>query len=118
MMDLETFGGPRRRRGEELMVVRASFLYSRVGEITNQSISRVCGPGVIVQTTTQMQLHKITRTSVATFALLLGSSLVGPIDAQSTAPPKKPDNTAVNKRDQNPGEATADQQKMNEADRD
>jgi hyperosmotically inducible protein len=32
--------------------------------------------------------------------------------------PIKPDNTAVNKRDTNPGEATADQQKMNAADRD
>ena len=29
----------------------------------------------------------------------------------------KPDNTAVNKRDRSPGEATADQQKMNPADR-
>lgn len=29
----------------------------------------------------------------------------------------KPDNTAVNKRDSNPGEATADQQQMNAADR-
>jgi hyperosmotically inducible periplasmic protein len=30
----------------------------------------------------------------------------------------KPDNSAVNKRDKDPGEATADQQKMNAADRD
>jgi osmotically-inducible protein OsmY len=37
------------------------------------------------------------------------------VNAQPT--PKKADNTAVNKRDQNPGEATADQQKMNAADR-
>jgi len=29
----------------------------------------------------------------------------------------KPDNSKVNKRDKNPGEATADQQKMNESDR-
>jgi osmotically-inducible protein OsmY len=38
--------------------------------------------------------------------------------AQSTDDKTKPDNTAVNKRDQSPGEATADQQKMNAADRD
>jgi hyperosmotically inducible protein len=33
-------------------------------------------------------------------------------------PQPKPDNTAVNKRDQNPGEASADRQKMNAANRD
>lgn len=48
--------------------------------------------------------------------MLLGLSWAGPLAAQSTA--AKPDNTAVNKRDQNPGEATADQQKMNASDRD
>jgi len=31
---------------------------------------------------------------------------------------QQPDNTKVNKRDRNPGEVTADQQKMNAADRD
>jgi hyperosmotically inducible protein len=35
-----------------------------------------------------------------------------------TARAQEPDNTKVNKRDKNPGEATADQQKMNPADRD
>jgi hyperosmotically inducible periplasmic protein len=30
----------------------------------------------------------------------------------------KPDNTSINKRDRNPGEATADQQKVNPTDRD
>src|ERR1700694_4526407 len=40
-----------------------------------------------------------------------------PVYATSTDSKPKPDNTAVNKRDQNPGEATADQQKMNAADR-
>lgn len=63
-----------------------------------------------------MQLFQIAKATVITFAVLLGSSWVGPLDAQST--PAKPDNTAVNKRDQNPGEATADQQKMNASDRD
>jgi hypothetical protein len=54
---------------------------------------------------------------ILTFALLL-PSIAGAGYAQSTDPNPKPDNTAVNKRDQNPGEATADQQKMNAADRD
>jgi hypothetical protein len=44
-------------------------------------------------------------------------SLLRPVYAQSTDPKPQPDNTAVNKRDQNPGEVTADQQKMNAADR-
>jgi osmotically-inducible protein OsmY len=43
--------------------------------------------------------------------------LLLPVYAQSTDPKPQPDNTAVNKRDQNPGEATADKQKMNAADR-
>jgi osmotically-inducible protein OsmY len=43
--------------------------------------------------------------------------LVGPVYAQSTDPQTKPENTALNKRDQSPNEATADQQKMNAADR-
>ena len=61
-----------------------------------------------------MHLFQLTKSNVLTFALLLPCLLV-PVYAQSTDP--KPDNTAVNKRDQNPGEATADQQKMNAADR-
>src|ERR1019366_5333426 len=51
------------------------------------------------------------------FALLLGLSSVGRVHGQSTDDKPKPDNTAVNKRDRSPGEATADQQKMNAADR-
>jgi hyperosmotically inducible periplasmic protein len=62
-----------------------------------------------------MHLFHITRAGVLTSALLL-SFWVGPVYAQSTDA-TKPDNTAVNKRDQNAGEATADQQKMNAADR-
>src|SRR5476649_1484837 len=62
-----------------------------------------------------MRPFQITKTNVLTFALLLPSLLL-PVYAQSTDPAPKPDNTAVNKRDQNPGEATADQQKMNAAD--
>jgi hyperosmotically inducible periplasmic protein len=37
--------------------------------------------------------------------------------AQSTETQPKTDNSAVNKRDRNPGAVTADQQKMNAADR-
>ena len=61
-----------------------------------------------------MLLFQLTKSNILAFALLLPSLLL-PVYAQSTDP--KPDNTAVNKRDQNPGEATADQQKMNAADR-
>jgi hyperosmotically inducible periplasmic protein len=63
-----------------------------------------------------MQLSQITKARMLTSALVL-SSWVGPVYAQLTDPQTKPDNTAVNKRDQNPREATADQQKMNAADR-
>jgi hyperosmotically inducible protein len=59
---------------------------------------------------------KIVKTSIMTSALLLGTSWT-PVQAQSTDAPPKPDNTAVNKRDKNSGEATADQQKMTAADR-
>jgi len=63
-----------------------------------------------------MHLFQLSKSNIRTFALLL-PSLLRPVCAQSTDPQPKPDNTAVNKRDQNPGEATADQQKMNAADR-
>jgi hyperosmotically inducible periplasmic protein len=63
-----------------------------------------------------MHFFQLTKSNVLTFALLL-PSLLRPVYAQSTDPKPQPDNTAVNKRDQNPGEATADQQKMNAADR-
>ena len=63
-----------------------------------------------------MHLFQLTKSNALTFALLL-PSLLRPVYAQSTDPNPQPDNTAVNKRDQNPGEATADQQKMNAADR-
>lgn len=52
---------------------------------------------------------------LSTFALLLGISPVSVI-AQSSDAPKKPDNSAVKKRDRDPGAVTADQQKMNPAD--
>jgi osmotically-inducible protein OsmY len=50
-------------------------------------------------------------------ALLLGSSFVIQLPAQSADAQTKPDNSAVNKRDKDPGAVTADQQKMNPADR-
>jgi hyperosmotically inducible protein len=50
------------------------------------------------------------------FPILLCSSVAVPGRAQESSPPKQ-DNTAVNKRDTNPGEATADQQQMNATDR-
>ena len=65
-----------------------------------------------------MHLFQVAKTSAITFTLLLGLCWAQPVIAQSTDDRTKPDNTAVNKRDQTPGEATADQQKMNAADRD
>jgi osmotically-inducible protein OsmY len=64
-----------------------------------------------------MYLFQIAKASVLTSTLLLGLSWAGAAAAQSTDSQTKPDNSAVNKRDQNPGEVTADQQKMNAADR-
>lgn len=49
--------------------------------------------------------------------MLLGSSFVIQLPAESTDAQTKPDNSAVNKRDKDPGAVTADQQKMNPADR-
>ena len=63
-----------------------------------------------------MKIHQSFK-AIATGIFLLLSPSVVPSRAQSTPPQVKPDNTKVNKRDQNPGEATADQQKMNATDR-
>jgi hyperosmotically inducible periplasmic protein len=60
-----------------------------------------------------MKVH-ITFTTGA-IALLLCLSGAAPGFAQT---PAKPDNTAVNQRDRDPNQLTADQQKMNPADRD
>jgi hyperosmotically inducible protein len=70
-----------------------------------------------------MNFSQIAKTSVITVALLLGPSLFSSsgtslLAAQSSDTKPKPDNTGVNKRDRTPGEATADQQKMNTTDRD
>jgi hyperosmotically inducible protein len=55
-------------------------------------------------------MHFFYLSNLLTFALLV-PSLSGAIYAQSTDTKPKPDNTAVNKRDRNPDEATADRQK-------
>ena len=57
------------------------------------------------------------KTYVIPSALFLCFSWAAALNAQSTPAQPKPDNTEVNKRDRNPGEATADQQKINPADR-
>src|SRR6202167_3940811 len=75
-------------------------------------------PDLDVQTLLSMHLLQIAKTSAITITLLLSLAWSGSVLAQSTDDKPKPDNTAVNKRDQIPGEATADQQKMNSADRD
>lgn len=49
-------------------------------------------------------------------ALFCGAIAIS--QGQTPDPAVKPDNTEMNKRDRNAGEATADQQKMNAADRD
>jgi osmotically-inducible protein OsmY len=64
-----------------------------------------------------MHLFQLRKTTVITLALLVGSSWAAVVSAQSTADQPKPDKTAVNKRDRNPGQATADQHKINPADR-
>jgi hyperosmotically inducible periplasmic protein len=63
-----------------------------------------------------MYFAKITHTAFVACSLMLGTSSIGALHAQSDAK-TKPDNSAVNKRDQNPDQATADQQKMNATDR-
>lgn len=56
--------------------------------------------------------------NMPTCALVLSMALAAiPASAQSSDKSTKPDNTRVNKRDQAPGAVTADQQKMNAADR-
>jgi len=51
------------------------------------------------------------------FLLLCSLSAIGAFGQATNATGAKPDNTKVNKRDRKAGEVTADQQKMNKADR-
>jgi hyperosmotically inducible protein len=62
-----------------------------------------------------MQLHKTSHAIAAATVIFFLTCLTVPGRAQSDG--VKPDNTKVNQRDKDPGEATADQQKMNAADR-
>ena len=64
-----------------------------------------------------MKFKKRSQTSAIVLALALAAWWVAPSRAQSATSQAQPDNTKVNKRDKNPDEATADQQKMNAADR-
>ena len=50
--------------------------------------------------------------------ILLAALFCGALMSYAQDPPVKPDNTKVNKQDRNAGQPTADQQKMNKADRD
>ena len=59
---------------------------------------------------------KLVRTFAIVPALLLCMSFTAPTPAQTTDA-AQPDNTKTNKRDRKPGAVTADQQKMNSADR-
>ena len=121
-----TFGGkvdetPRRRTcGGPYTTLFRSVLAAVVSQCAARAgccVLRPGGPGLHVHNVIRMHLFQITKTSVIAFALLLGLSSAGRVLGQSTDDKPKPDNTAVNKRDQSPGEATADQQKMNAADR-
>jgi hyperosmotically inducible protein len=62
------------------------------------------------------------RTYITTYSSILTLALCGavtiPAWSQSTPSQDRQDNTRVNKRDRNPGEPTADQQKGNPTDRD
>jgi osmotically-inducible protein OsmY len=62
-------------------------------------------------------MHRTPNVIAAAMVLLLSTYLTVPSIAQSDNSQVKPDNTKVNQRDKNPGEVTADQQKMNPADR-
>jgi hyperosmotically inducible periplasmic protein len=64
-----------------------------------------------------MSNKKPPKASIIALTLFFCASLAVPIQAQSTEGQVQPDNTKVNKRDRAPGEATADQQKMNATDR-
>jgi|SRR5579862_2671340 len=62
-------------------------------------------------------MRTIVSTSAIALAVLLGLSGSVPANGQTQSSQVQPDNTKVNKRDQNPGEVTADQQKANAGDR-
>jgi osmotically-inducible protein OsmY len=63
----------------------------------------------------EMCMHQYRGRRIA-FALAVVGALLNPLVSAASQTP--PDNTKVNKRDRNPGAATADQQKENTNDRD
>jgi osmotically-inducible protein OsmY len=63
----------------------------------------------------EMCMHQYRGRRIA-FALAIVGALLNPLVSAASQTP--PDNTKVNKRDRNPGAATADQQKENTNDRD
>jgi hyperosmotically inducible protein len=65
-----------------------------------------------------MRLTLRTIPRVALIATFLGGCLVASAQTQMDQSPSQPDNTRTNQRDRNSNEATADQQKMNQSDRD
>ena len=64
-----------------------------------------------------MNFHRIIRSLLMSSLLASGTLLIAQQPADQDAPAPA-DNTKVNQRDQNAGEATADQQKDNPSDRD
>jgi len=64
-----------------------------------------------------MKITTLTNHGVVALALMLGANSTPAVHGQSADSPAQPDNSKVNKRDRNPGEATADDQKMNSTDR-
>jgi hyperosmotically inducible periplasmic protein len=64
-----------------------------------------------------MYFAKITHSTLIAVSIMLCTSSIGALEAQSSDAKTKSDNSAVNQRDQNPDQATADQQKMNATDR-
>jgi hypothetical protein len=63
-------------------------------------------------------MTKYLTTYATVLTLSLSTLSLCPAWAQSTPSQDRQDNTRINQRDRNPGEATADQQKANPADRD
>jgi len=84
-------------------------------------VSTICGTNRIGNTRALkqdvMKFQQTPQTFAVVLALALSASWAVPSRAQSASGQVKPDNTKVNKRDKNPDQATADQQKMNAADR-
>ena len=63
-------------------------------------------------------MNRSTFSKATASVVFCGTVWTSQLQAQTADPQAKPDNSAVNKRDNAPGAVTADQQKMNAADRD